>query len=604
MRRMCLWLALLLVCLGTVVAQKRTGGGGKAAPPNLGSKSGRVIGQDPRTMSSMSSGVPANNPTIHHAYDEHRVEFTSETVLIQVPVVVTEQAGAHVRGLARDDFQLFEDGKLQKIAGFEEIEASRSPLPTSAPVKGEYSNLATTGEAPRTITVIALDTVNTPFLDQAYARKQLVKYLAENVQSDQVLGLVSITSKGLKILHGLTSDPSALVQALKKVNGEIPAMQGTDIDVQAAAASTDVTAPGPIITMGVNSDPEQMLQDFILHGDATIARLQQDRAVEVTMRSFLNIAWSLSGVSGRKSVLWATGGFPFYLDQPSAVPAGYLGPLYEEMMQALNNAEISIYPVDVRGLVNYSSASDVNYAPRGAALQGSAFATSLAARSWLHNSTLDTLRDFADMTGGRAFYNSNDLAGGFHRAAEDSSCYYLLTYYLDTSNTKPGWRQLKVKVNRKGAEVRSRNGFFVTNATLNYAANRKTDIAFAVSSPFESTGVPIQVRWQKTTTSTDKSTVGFLLHVPPNGFTIDQGDKNKFDVDLLAVAIKENTEADNVAQSLRGAMSSEMLAQVQTDGLTYSNSLLLAPGQYTVRFVVRDNLSGKVGSVTAPLTVN
>jgi hypothetical protein len=66
------------------------------------------------------------------------------------------------------------------------------------------------------------------------------------------------------------------------------------------------------------ANAESSLQDFILHGDAAIARMQQDRAIEITMRAFLNIAHSLSGVSGRKSLIWATGGFPFYIDSPAA----------------------------------------------------------------------------------------------------------------------------------------------------------------------------------------------------------------------------------------------------------------------------------------------
>ena len=70
------------------------------------------------------------------------------------------------------------------------------------------------------------------------------------------------------------------------------------------------------------------------------------------------------------------------------------------------------------------------------------------------------------MTGGKAFYNTNDLAASFKRAADDASSYYLVGYYLDTQHHNAGWRQLKVKVDKKDTEVRARKGFFVTNATL------------------------------------------------------------------------------------------------------------------------------------------
>jgi len=196
--------------------------------------------------------------------------------------------------------------------------------------------------------VVALDTINTPFLDQAYGRTQLIKYLAENLDPGKAISLVAITGRGLRILHGLTADPSVLVQALKKLNGELPALQGVDIDVEAAAAASDSLSAAAGFNQAALGNAESSIQDFILNGDATIARMQQDRAIEITMRAFLNIAASLSGISGRKSLIWATGGFPFYIDSPAAVPGGYLSVLYERAMQSLNNAEVAVYQVDVR----------------------------------------------------------------------------------------------------------------------------------------------------------------------------------------------------------------------------------------------------------------
>jgi VWFA-related protein len=203
------------------------------------------------------------------------------------------------------------------------------------------------------------DTINTPFVDQAYGRKQLVKYLAENLDPGQAMSLVAITGRGLKVLHGLTSDPNALIQAQKKVNGDLPALQGVDVDVEAAATASNSLVPLADFNSGAShphaalANAESSLQGFILRGDAAIARMQQDRAIEITMRAFLNIAASLSGISDRKSLIWATGGFPFYVDSPAAVPIGCLSVLYERAMQ--NDAEIAAYPVDVRGLMNLES---------------------------------------------------------------------------------------------------------------------------------------------------------------------------------------------------------------------------------------------------------
>ena len=174
----------------------------------------------------------------------------------------------------------------------------------------------------------------------------------------------------------------------------------------------------------------------------------------------------------------------------------------------------------------------------------------------------------------------------------------MLSYYLDTNNTKPGWRPLKVKVHRPGTEVRARSGFFVTNASVNPSLAHQSDMTFALTSPFDSTGIPLTVHWKSTAADGEKKKVQFGLHVAPEGVTID-GEKNQLNLDIAVIALtaKSGTAADRFSQTLQGATNADTLAKLRAEGLAYSNTLELL-------FVVRDNPGGKVGSVTAPLTVN
>lgn len=588
-------LSLLLVVLATSIVvwpQRRSGGGSTGT--------GRNTNTNPTPNSSSGFDAPPAPPPVssspNHAGDEGQVEFRSDTILVQVPTIVTDKSGQHVQGLKRDDFEIFENGQEQKIGTFEEIVTSRAPFTLPANKNGEFSNVDPAAETAHSAVMIALDTVNTPFLDQTYGRKELVKYLAQHMDASQPVGLVQISSRGLKVIHGLTSDPKALLDALKAVNGEIPALQGTGIDAQAAA----LAANGPAGTFLPGSTSGQ-IADFVTNGDPAIVQLQQSRAIEVTMRAFLDIATSLSGIPGRKALIWATGSFPFAMDSYSAVPGGYLSTLYEHAVKALADAEVSVYPVDVRGLVSTSPAGDATY--KGG-LSGQAFARAATARSWLQSSTIDTLRDFADMTGGRAFYNSNDVAGGFRRAADDSSQYYILGYYLNTKNTKAGWRQLKVRSRKSGTEVRARAGFFVTNATTNPQASRQLDIEAAIASPFESTGLPVTVKWLGMSAHEDKKTVDFSIRLPAGAMFIDEPHNNHYDMELDAVAFKDEQVAGTLGKVMEGAIQQAALGGVKSTGVHFHYSMDLPAGQYTVRFVVRDNLTGRLGSVSAPLTVN
>jgi VWFA-related protein len=566
-------------------------------------------GNDPWSgaASSGNSGVlgvplptetPNTEPVSRRADSGKQLEFKSQTSLVQVPVVVTDKAGVHIHQLTKADFKILEDGKVQSIAGFEEIIPDKSAPDKGAVASasrpgGTFTNLTGDESKPRSLTVMVLDEVNTPFLSQAYARGQLIKYLANHLDLSQPLGLMAMGSKGVTVLSGLNSDPARLIAALKKAGGETSQMEQFSNDAQAIASSGD---PPNGLMGGIRpgDSPDLIVRKFILKQDAVDATFGQARAIETTLQAFLSIAWSLSGIPGRKSLVWATGGFPFYLDTFASVPGdNTLRVLYERSLKALNDAQISVYPLDVRGLLTNP-------------MYGGDFAGSLIsedAPDLMRESTQNSLKNFARMTGGVAYYGNNDLAGAFSRAAQDSSSYYLLSYYLDHRNNKPGWRQLQVAVSRKDAEVHARAGYLVSDVAVNPELTHKADVEFALNSPFESTGIPVTARWEGFQADGPKKKVGFTLQVPATG-PINEADKNRYDLEFLAQATNQGAPAGSAGQTIKGAVRPEALAKLKAEGIFYTNALELAPGKYQVRFVVRDNQSGRLGSVIVSLTVN
>jgi len=587
-------LAGLLFFAEPATAQKPPAGGGS----NIG-----VTRSGSGAVATGAAATGVGDPygfALRHAEEEGKLTFHSQTILVQVPVIVTDKQGNHVHGLSKADFHLFENGKEQSISSVEEIVASSAKLTSTTHPAGEFSNLTLDGQAPRNVIVIAIDTINTPYLDQIYGRRELLKYLASGISPDQAAALVIMTSKGARVVQGLTGDPAQLTAALKRVVGEMPAMQGVDKDAQGDAVTgnlPDVASFTPMSPGGGESDPGALLDAFLERGDSFYAEFRQENAIETTMNAFLGIASSLSGVPGRKSLIWATGGFPFQMDSPSTVPGGYLSQLYERTMQAFNDADISVYPVDVRGLVESGDITKSRSSLR-----------QIVNRSWLQQNSINTLRDFADMTGGRAYYNTNDVTSSFKRAADDASSYYLLGYYLDTHNNRSGWRQLKVKTSKPDVDVRSRNGFLVTNSTMNPDTVRQIDLRNALTSPFEGTGVPVTVKWLGVSGEGGKKKAEFLVQLPPNGVTVQAGTPSHLNFDFAAAAYANGTKTDQAAATLgrtiAPTLTEEQLAVVRSNGMGFKNALELGPGQYTVRVVIRDNFTGKVGSVTAPLTVN
>jgi VWFA-related protein len=119
-----------------------------------------------------------------------------------------------------------------------------------------------------------------------------------------------------------------------------------------------------------------------------------------------------------------------------------LSALYERTVEALTKAQVSVYPVDVRGLVNPVGIADASRRDAPAPEQA-------GNNIWAFQKGINSLTRFADMTGGNAFANTNDLAACFKRAADDASSYYLVTYYLGQQNNRSGWRTLNVKVEKR-----------------------------------------------------------------------------------------------------------------------------------------------------------
>jgi len=552
-----------------------------------GTPGSAALASPPILTSSTSSSIPASA-------NDGKVTFRTQTVLIQVPVIVTDKHGDHVHGLTKNDFRVFENGKVQTLSSFEELIATKDAFP-SVPLKpGQYGNLTLSEEKPRPVTVIVLDTVNTPYLNQTYGRRELVKYLADHLDTSQILALMVITSHGVKVIQGLDGDSTKLIQALKKASSEIPYLQGINTDTQAAAATGDIPRIPP-----PGADPSLAIEAFIERVDALDAQFQQRNAIETTMNGFLGVAWALSGVPGRKSVVWATGGFPFTMYSSNQAPNTDLSTLYERTMHALEEAQVAVYPIDVRGLLDSSSVSEASSSRMPNARR-------INDRAWLEGSTIDSLNEVADMTGGKAFYNTNDLTESFRRASDDESSYYLLGYYVDTHNRPAGWRQLKVKVDKDNIEIRARKGFFVTDDMTRAASNKSSDMNYALTADLEGTGVPVMVEWAGIASEGEKKKAHFVAHMPPNALVIDALARNKIDFDFAAVAIREkdSREVARSASNFSKELADSQVASIRSNGVVFKNALEVTPGKYTVRFVVRDNFTGKVGSVTAPLTVN
>jgi VWFA-related protein len=531
------------------------------------------------------------------------VKFTARTALVLVPTLVTDKSGNHILGLKKEDFTVLENGAEQKVATFEEItsDAHRWSRPRNP---NEFSNSLAGEPSTRRVTLIVLDLINTPFMAQAAARQDLLKYLTQSVDQREPTALYTLTRSGIHVIHDFTSDPRVLVAALHKVKGDAFQMVDSQEDVELMTGSASPDGSAGVDPGAVQSEADK-IQTMMEDAELNFQSFQQRLAITYTLDGMQQVAQALAGFPGRKSLIWASGGFPFSVSDNTMqlAPAGRdslidVLPMYEHTWQLLNDAEISLYPVDVKGLqvVTVPSASVRN--------PGRNYARNM---SWKNLDTQSSFETFASMTGGRAYYNSNDLVKGFRDAVNDSAEYYMLGYYLDRSKTKSGWRKLAVKVKRDHVEVRARSGFFVTNATVDPENSRNSDLSSALQSPLDFTSLALVARWDKIEPGKEpgKKHVNYAMRLAPDPALIDEADNHHVLLEFVALAkTPEGKQVDKPAgQKVEAHLSPEKLSSIRKNGVAYSGSLDLAPGEYTIRFVVRDDLSGRIGSVAAPLKV-
>jgi hypothetical protein len=328
------------------------------------------------------------------------------------------------------------------------------------------------------------------------------------------------------------------------------------------------------------------------------------------------LSHALEAVPGRKTLIWASAGFPFTIDDPRSFgrQGDDLQIEYEATWRALNSANIAVYPVDLSAL-DFStrqlpsansgvSSTQINNI-RGINGQKSA----LRLRYDKSSEQQMALHAFADATGGQACITVEELDKCFAEAVDDSRAYYLLGYYLG-SETQPGWRKLKVKVAGDGLHTRYRSGFYVASRVGDSTELRRKEFVDALASPVQYTGLRLNVRLMQASSSdpaaqsggAPKKTAEFMLGVMGDSLTIDRGRGNAIDLEVIALAFDSSRRSvANAAQAIATELKPEALQKTQQAGLGIPVKLDLAAGKYEVKFAVRDNLSGRLATVSIPV---
>ncbi|MBI1749810.1 MAG: VWA domain-containing protein [Acidobacteria bacterium] len=500
------------------------------------------------------------------------------TRLVLVSAIVQDKNGNPATDLTKNDFVLLEHGKEQQVSTFA-VESLRAlprdaePLPPNT-----FSNrIENRSGVPTSITVIFLDGLNTTIQDQSYARQQIVKFLQ---QLQDRVAIYALGRGEIRIVHDFTSDVSSLLAMLKRDRGR---------------GSPELDAANPPEPTGFD-----MLDAFLAEASQQASAFFIADRVLRTTAALEALANHLARFPGRKNLIWVSASFPISFGMDAGILSPNRRSFYSETERAahaLSNANVAIYPVDARGLIAGFP---------GPSISGPATRGRMSTMPSLGDvySGIDTMQILAEKTGGKAFYNRNDLDGAVRNAMDDARVSYVLGYYPAHGKWDGRFVDLKVKVNRPGLRVRARTGYYAEAEARLDEKRVSSLLKEAAASPLDATSVGITVRVEPAEVagkkglkvSVEVETRDITLH-HENGRWVGGLDF------LFGQRSAEGQTITGISQTVDMHLKDETYQQlVSKKTVSLSHLMELDAQPFQLRVVVRDALSGAVGSVTIPLS--
>ena len=612
---------VLGVAAGVAGLAGRGMGWGQTATGQAAGSSSVAAASDTSTL--QQSTPPTNGTTIR---------VTSREIVVDV--TVTDDKGRPVRGLQQSDFTVKEDGKAQTVRSFREVGADTPPV--MAPPRQLPPNVYTNAQPTPTtsaVNILLLDTLNAPAAaDQVTIRQESIKYLKSMPKGTRVavLGL----SSSLRILQGFTSDPAILIAAVSsKKNSALPSpFTDTDTssvledqaDAQAALGNDDVVAQ---ITQFENE----------------LAVQQQDTINRMTLEALNQIAAYVSGIKGRKNLIWFTDGTPLNM-----TPSGGVNDLqgitdYQMDMRKttdlLTAAEVAVYPVDARKLFNNPSVgadehlSSIN-TRTSAKLSENQLA--FAQKKGKEQLSMDAV---AEATGGVAYYNTNDLKTAVAKAIDNGANYYSISYNPPDLAFDGKYHAINVETDRPGVHLGYRRGYnnddiqhnaitpvlpLTTTAPEPYQSNMvasmgrgvptASQVLFSVAvvpstTPAKPGDPPVMGTIDPKLAGKPLVRYDVMYVIPAPGKQIslakaaDGSGKYSLDFDLAAYDVygKRITGLSQTVSSQ--SLTAEQFRQVTQKPYHMAQQIDLPPGEIFLRVGVLDGVSDKVGTLEIPLIV-
>lgn len=509
------------------------------------------------------------------------ISTSSRNVVLNV--IVTDRVGKPIQGLKAHDFLVLEDDKRQQVKGFEEHRSNAGPSKATLPVRlpaDTYTNYVSGGET-GAINIILFDSLNTDRMNLTAARQQLLSYLTKVPENSRV-ALFTLDGE-LHLVHGFTDDTHALIEAAQQLSTT------PNPTLRKARDVTEELVEARMVHLDRNPAMYAALQRFLwVEYDSKVA----SRAL-ITMEALNQLARSMAVYSGRKNLIWISGGIPF--DPADTAPQ------MQKTAALLAETQIAVYPIDVRG-VAYLGADGAALSPDVYLPYGGEYSQRSGQAQEL-SSVHETMLNIAHLTGGHAYFNNNDIPGQIAQVVQSGANYYTLAYRPENRLWNGKFRKVSVKLSQPNLKVQCRPGYYaVTDPFRSPDVERTFSLAMQPSVP-PSTALIIQARVLPKE-GENTAVIDFLVDVHDLQFLMSADHRPQPNVMFVAAAWDaQGAPKGSVTGTYQQILQPADLQVLMRTGLRLQQALPLKPGTYQLRLGVVDRLSGRMGTIDVPLTI-
>ena len=536
------------------------------------------------------------------------------TRLVDVSLVAVDKKGHPVNGLKADDIEVFDNGRRQEIKFFSSVE-SVSPDPghtLAVSPEVTFSNRsvdAAAGSPPNTTsqagaTILLIDESHIAWSDLNNARTQMLQFLA-SAPPDERIGLYTMNSFGFRVLAEVTTDHVAVSARLQKWMPTAQSVaQAQDEETRNRQRFSEVHNVSDLNSVNGN---QADLPVGLSPVDPQLLTMGSNPA-RASLIILVGVARRLGAVGGHKNLVWFSTDnvFADWRDQEVGADrnSGLLDSFALRAQEAMNDAHVAVYPFDISQLETSAIAADIQHRsveltpinPQAGSIPIDQSGRNKAEMLEDVHPIQWPVRQVAEATGGRAIRRSGDLLAALAQIVDDGNATYLLSFSPDQP-ADGHYHAITVKLigKQRGLTLSYRTGYLYTKEP----ATLKDRFQQAVWQPADANELTVTTKVPRMEQRAD-----LKLNIAAGGLAVEQQSERLMDkLDVFFIQRDDaGLHAQVEGQTLGLRLKSSTYQKLLSTGIPYEHLVQLQPGTASLRILVVDRNSGRMGSVTIPVS--